>query len=289
MSSGSSQPLLQRPLGADGMIHQIDRNGLGDRCPNWAYVGFDVYRLGAGETASVSGTAEDEHLLVWIEGRGRLVIDGQDHGLMGGRSHIFDRAKAHAAYVPGGDHSWSVVAEAGPLELAVCKAPWLGGSHPVRLIQPDTAPLEARGKGANTRFVNAILMEDRDWADSLLVTEVWTPNGNWSSYPSHKHDRDAFPAETYLEETYYHRLDPGDRAWGYQRVYNDDLSLNENMAVHDRDLVLVPEGYHPCGAPYGFDMYYLNVMAGPLRKWRFTNDPRSEAIFERDGGKKPGE
>lgn len=288
MSSGG-QPLLQRPLGASGLVHQIDRSGQKDRCPDWAFVGFDLHRLNAGETASAAATGEDEHLLVWVEGKGRLVIDGEDHGLIGGRSNIFDREKAHAAYVPGGDHSWSVVAEGGALELAVCKAPWLGGTHPVRLIQPDSDPMEARGKGANTRYVNAIMMEDRDWADSLLVTEVWTPNGNWSSYPSHKHDTDAFPAETYLEETYYHRLDPSDKAWGYQRVYNDDLSLNENMAVHDRDVVLVPEGYHPCGAPYGFDMYYLNVMAGPLRKWRFTNDPRSDHIFVRDGGKKPGE
>jgi 5-deoxy-glucuronate isomerase len=241
--------------------------------------------LSAGE-AAYDKTGEDEHLLVLIEGRGRLTIDGKDHGVIGGRTDIFSREKAHGAYVPGGDHAWEIVAD-GSLEVAVCKAPFKGGPRDIRIIAPDHDPMEARGKGANTRYVNAIMMEERDWADSLLVTEVWTPNGNWSSYPSHKHDTDAFPAETYLEETYYHRLDPGELGWGYQRVYNDDLSLNENMAVHDRDLVLVPEGYHPCGAPYGFDLYYLNVMAGPKRKWRFTNDPRSEHIFVRDGGKKP--
>ncbi len=282
----TSSPLLMTSDGSTGLVHSVDRSALSERCPNWAYVGFDLHRLSAGETASAK-TGADEHLLVLIEGQGRLNIDREDHGVIGGRSDIFERQKAHAAYIPGGDHRWEITAQ-GTLEVAVCKAPSKGGGHPVRIIAPDAAPMEARGKGANTRYVNAIMMEDREWADSLLVTEVWTPNGNWSSYPSHKHDTDAFPAETYLEETYYHRLNPGDRAWGYQRVYNDDLSLNENMAVHDRDLVLVPEGYHPCGAPYGFDMYYLNVMAGPMRKWRFTNDPRSEHIFVRDGGKKPG-
>lgn len=285
MTMGSHSPLLMRPAGETGQVHHVERTGLGDRCPNWAYVGFDLHRLSGGEAAQAK-TGEDEHLLVLIEGRGRLTIDGKDHGVIGGRSDIFNREKAHAAYVPGGDHAWEIVGD-GPLEVAVCKAPFKGGPRDIRIIAPDGDPMEARGKGANTRYVNAIMMEERDWADSLLVTEVWTPNGNWSSYPSHKHDTDAFPAETYLEETYYHRLDPGALGWGYQRVYNDDLSLNENMAVHNRDLVLVPEGYHPCGAPYGFDMYYLNVMAGPTRKWRFTNDPRSDHIFVRDGGKKP--
>lgn len=285
MTLGSNSPLLMRPAGETGQVHQIERTGLSDRCPNWAYVGFDLHRLSAGE-AAYDKTGEDEHLLVLIEGRGRLTIDGKDHGVIGGRTDIFSREKAHGAYVPGGDHAWEIVAD-GSLEVAVCKAPFKGGPRDIRIIAPDHDPMEARGKGANTRYVNAIMMEERDWADSLLVTEVWTPNGNWSSYPSHKHDTDAFPAETYLEEIYYHRLDPGELGWGYQRVYNDDLSLNENMAVHDRDLVLVPEGYHPCGAPYGFDLYYLNVMAGPKRKWRFTNDPRSEHIFVRDGGKKP--
>ena len=284
--SGSNGHLLMRPQGASGQIHRIDRTELSDRCPRWGYVGFDLHYLETGNSAQAE-TGADEHMLVLIEGQGRLRIDGQDYGTIGGRRDIFKREKAHAAYVPGGDHRWEIVAEAGTLEVAVCKAPWNGGPRDIRIIGPDDAPMEARGKGANTRYVNAIMMEERDWADSLLVTEVWTPNGNWSSYPSHKHDTDAFPAETYLEETYYHRLNPGDLAWGYQRVYNDDLSLNENIAVHDRDVVLVPEGYHPCGAPYGFDMYYLNVMAGPRRKWRFTNDPRSEAIFLRDGGKKP--
>jgi 5-deoxy-glucuronate isomerase len=101
---------------------------------------------------------------------------------------------------------------------------------------------------------------------------VITPGGHWSSYPPHKHDRDDFPRETYLEETYYHRLArPG--GFALQRVYTDDRALDETMAVGDRDVVLVPRGYHPVGAPHGFDLYYLNVMAGPVRAWKFTMSP----------------
>ena len=100
-------------------------------------------------------------------------------------------------------------------------------------------------------------------AESLLVVEVITPGGHSSSYPPHKHDRDALPRESYLEETYYHRSPR--QGFAFQRVYTDDRSLDETMAVEDGDVVLVPRRYHPVGAPHGYDLYYLNVMAGPKR------------------------
>jgi 5-deoxy-glucuronate isomerase len=109
-------------------------------------------------------------------------------------------------------------------------------------------------------------------AETLLVVEVITPGGNWSSYPPHKHDTDAFPKETYLEETYYHRLNPP-QGFGFQRVYTDDRAIDETMAISDRDVVLVPRGYHPVSAPHGFDLYYLNVMAGPIKSWKFSMAP----------------
>ena len=121
-------------------------------------------------------------------------------------------------------------------------------------------------------------MEGEDYCDSLLVTEVFTPAGHWSSYPSHRHDEDDYPNITYLEETYYHRLNPGN-GFGIQRVYTDDGQLDETMAVSDGDVVLVPRGHHPCGAPYGIEMYYLNVMAGPRRNWRFVPAPELEHLL----------
>ena len=169
--------------------------------------------------------------------------------------------------MPARSH-WRVVAKT-PVELAVCSSP-AEGKLPARLIPPGLVGQETRGKGSNTRFVRNIL-PDSAAAETLLVVEVITPGGNWSSYPPHKHDTDDAPRETYLEETYYHRLTrPG---FAVQRVYTDDLSLDETMAVADRDVVLVPKGYHPVGTPIGFDLYYLNTMAGPVRQWHFTLAP----------------
>lgn len=153
------------------------------------------------------------------------------------------------------------------LELAVCAAPGKG-TFPTRLIAPQDIDAQARGKGHNQRYVHNILPEDQP-ADSLLVVEVWTHEGCTSSYPSHKHDTDNPPQETYLEETYYHRLNPG-QGFCMQRVYTDDRSLDECMAVYNRDVVMVPKGYHPVATLAGYDSYYLNVMAGPVRKWMFT-------------------
>ena len=123
------------------------------------------------------------------------------------------------------------------------------------------------------------LMQDEP-AESLLVTEVITPAGHWSSYPPHKHDTDAAPVETQLEETYYHRLSPP-QGFAFQRVYTDDRSLDESLAVEDRDVVMVPRGYHPVVVPYGYESYYLNVMAGPTREWHFKNDPAHEWMLKK--------
>ena len=133
-----------------------------------------------------------------------------------------------------------------------------------------------------TRYINNIAMKDLDICNSLLVTEVFTRAGNWSSYTSIRHDEDDFLRITYLEETDYHRLNP-ENGFGFQCVYTDDRSLDIAIPVEDGDVVLIPKGHHPCGAPYGFEMYYLNVMAGPLRKWRFLPAPEVEWILERDG------
>lgn len=269
--------LKRRPSADQGHILNVTPENARAACPNWDYVGFDLHRLKAGETLSQQ-TGAREHMLVIITGKTQVTAGGENLGTLGERMDIFARQKGHSVYVPSSS-DWTVTAETD-LDLAVCSAPGNAG-HAVRVIAPDDAPMEARGTGANTRYVNAICMEERDWADSLLVTEVWTPAGNTSSYPSHKHDTDAFPEETYLEETYYHRINPA-TGFGVQRVYTDDRSLDETMAVGDGDLVLVPEGYHPCFAIYAHDMYYLNVMAGPLRKWRFQNDPDHDWVYQRD-------
>lgn len=140
---------------------------------------------------------------------------------------------------------------------------------------------EVRGKGSNTRYVRNILPDSDPDVHSLLVVEVVTPAGNSSSYPPHKHDTDNFPTETHLEETYYHRIEPS-QGFAFQRVYTDDGSLDESCCVQDGDCVMVPKGYHPCVTSHAYNLYYLNVMAGPNRLWKFTNDPRHEWMLSTD-------
>lgn len=264
--------LLRKPMGTHGKVHDITPESAG-----WGYVGFGLYRLKAGETAA-EATGDREVMLVMVEGRARIDGAGRDWGVLGERMDVFDRTPPHCLYLPNGAE-WRAVAETD-CTLAVCSAPGRGG-HPARRIGPEGIALTERGQGTNTRYINNIAMEARDVADSLLVTEVFTPSGNWSSYPPHRHDEDDYPNMTYLEETYYHRLNPA-QGYGHQRVFTEDGALDETMSVSNHDVVLVPKGHHPCGAPYGYEMYYLNVMAGPMRKWRFKNHPDHDWIFQRD-------
>src|SRR5690606_13165543 len=211
---------------------------------------------------------------VFVSGRGKASAGDKDFGLLGERMTPFE-GKPWSVYVPESSH-WSVTAET-ELELAVCTAPGLGGGLPARVIAPDDLGQEVRGKGTNTRYVTNILPESEP-ADSLLIVEVITPGGHTSSYPPHKHDQDNLPEESYLEETYYHRLNPR-QGFAFQRVYTDDRSLDETMTVEDGDVVMVPKGYHPCAACHGYDLYYLNVMAGPKRTWKFHNAKEHEWLL----------
>ncbi|MBW6422377.1 5-deoxy-glucuronate isomerase [Rhizobium sp. XQZ8] len=264
--------LLRKPKGTSGKVHDMTPKDAG-----WGYVGFGLYRLKPGDGAAEK-TGETEVILVLVEGKADISGRGKSFGELGDRMSVFERKAPHCVYIPAGSE-WSAKATT-ECTLAVCTAPAKPGRE-AAVIGPDGLDLVTRGKDANTRYIFPIAMEERDVADSLLVTEVFTPSGNWSSYPPHRHDEDNFPDMTYLEETYYHRLNPA-QGFGFQRVFTEDGSLDETMAVADHDLVLVPKGHHPCGAPYGYEMYYLNVMAGPMRKWRFKNHPDHDWIFKRD-------
>ena len=264
--------LLVKPSGARGKVHDITPQSAG-----WSYVGFGLHHLAAGESAA-EATQGREAILVLVEGKATIEAGGQDFGALGERMNVFEQTKPWSVYAPA-NSSWRAEAVTDCV-LAVCAAP-AEGKLPARVIEPSSFEAVTRGKGANTRHIHPIAMEESPVAESLLVTEVYTPQGNWSSYPPHRHDEDDFPRMTYLEETYYHRLNPK-TGYAYQRVFTEDGALDENIAAMDGDVVLVPKGHHPCGAPYGFDLYYLNVMAGPLRKWRFQNHPDFDWIFQRD-------
>jgi 5-deoxy-glucuronate isomerase len=234
----------------------------------WEYVGFEVLSLSA-ETVAERDTADRELCVVVISGS--VDIDSAHarwHGV-GGREDPWS-GPPDAAYLPPRTRLTARACAGGAAEVALCWAPARTGA-PARVLPGSEIEPETRGHGALERTIYPILMGDLE-AESLLVCEVHNPAGHWSSYPPHKHDRPDPPAETALEETYYYRLSP-ERGFGLQRVYTDDRSLDESLAFTDRDCVLVPRGYHTVSAPPGYAVYYLNVMAGPVRQWAIHTDP----------------
>lgn len=244
----------------------------------WHHVGFRALRLSPGEAETLQ-TGERELCLVVLTGTVDVQVGDHTFEQLGTRASVFEEVSPAAVYVPVGQSvTVQVRAEAGQAaEVALCTAP--AGKHPeqrqTRVIDPATMKRSVRGKGSNTRYVCDILPHDDPTAAHLLVVEVITPAGHSSSYPPHKHDVEQPPQETLLEETYYHRLNPP-QGFAFQRVYTDDRSLDEACAVENHDVVMVPRGYHPVVAPHGYDLYYLNVMAGPNRFWVFKNDPVHE-------------
>lgn len=255
----------ERPT-ADGSILSVTPERAG-----WGYVGFEVLSLSAAATAART-TDGLELCVVVVEGSVGIACQDADWASVGGRPDPWS-GLPDAVYLPSG-RAVTLTAGADGCELGLCWAPAESGAARPRLLPGGEIEEETRGWGMHQRQVRPILMGDRD-AQSLLVCEVLTPAGHWSSYPPHKHDALDPPRETFLEETYYHRIRP-DRGFGLQRVYTEDLSLDEAIAFRDRDCVLVPRGYHTVSAPPGYDLYYLNVMAGPRREWAVTNDPDHE-------------
>jgi 5-deoxy-glucuronate isomerase len=248
--------------GSDGLLLSVTPQEAG-----WSYVGFEVFRLAHGATVG-RATEGREACVVMLSGRADISCGEREWPDVGSRQSVFD-GPPDAVYAPPGVKV-TVTGASDVCEVALCWAPATRGVEAALIKAGDVHSFQ-RGSGQTERTIHNILMEDRP-AESLLVTEVLTPAGNWSSYPPHKHDTDNLPYESYLEETYYHRTSRRE-GFAVQLVYTDDRSLNEALQVRDGDVVLVPRGYHPVVAGPGYDLYYLNVMAGPHRRWVVTTDP----------------
>lgn len=258
------------PPADDGSVLEVTPESAG-----WKHVGFRAVKLEPGQIHE-GGDAGREACIVVLTGTVSVDVGERHFDDVGDRASVFDDAPPGAVYAPAGE-TYRVTALTGA-EIAIGSAPGEPGGQP-RLIDPGRMSREVRGQGTNQRFVRNILPETEP-ADSLLVVEVITPGGHWSSYPPHKHDTATEGEETALEETYYHRVNPP-QGFAFQRVYTDDRSIDETITVEDGDLVMVPRGYHPAGAPHGYDLYYLNVMAGPTRQWIFRNDPAHAWIVKK--------
>lgn len=250
---------------------------VGPRNARLEYIRFSVRQLAAGERWR-DETGAAECCLVLLGGAGHVTWDDGGHAVLGPRATVFDGYPS-AVYLPAG-HRFEVRAET-LVQLADCRTPmWseaeagrrTGEPPRPRAIGPEDCGYEIRGGGNATRQIVDILPPAFP-ADRLLICEVFTPGGNWSSYPPHKHDTDNPPAEVDLEETYYFRMrDP--RAYAFQRLYTAEGRVDATHTVRDGDLLVVAEGYHPFVTAHGFDAYYLNVLAGTRRSMAASDDPR---------------
>lgn len=278
MRTYTAENLLVRPTppGTDpGLCLDITPASAG-----WDYISFQVRRLEAGRSWSFA-TGENELALVNLTGRYAVASNRGAWEGVGGRATVFHDA-AHALYLPRRTE-FTVTAEVAG-EFAVTWVP-TDRDHAPWLIRPSEVKRGIRGGDNVSRQINDLLPPGSP-VHRLVLVEVYTPSGNWSSYPPHKHDRHVVDAsgqliEADLEEVYYYRIDLPE-GYAYQRVYTDERSplhqagrpIDALIRATDGTAVLVPEGYHPVVSAPGYTTYYLNVLAGSAQSLANQDDPQ---------------
>ncbi|MFH8468316.1 5-deoxy-glucuronate isomerase [Streptomyces sp. NPDC017991] len=237
----------------------------------WSHTGLRILTLAPGESRTLD-TDGFEYLVLPLRGGCIVTVAGETFALEG-RGGVFDSV-TDFAYLP--PSSEAVVSSASGGTYALPCARTERGGLPARYGPKGDVPVELRGAGNCSRQVNNYCLPGTFEAEQLLVCEVLTPGGNWSSYPPHKHDEARPDEESELEEIYWFQV-AGEHGFGYQRVYGtEDRPLDVLAEVRSGDTVLVPHGWHgPSVAAPGYDLYYLNVMAGPGqdRAWLICDDP----------------
>jgi 5-deoxy-glucuronate isomerase len=246
----------------------------------WETISFQARRLAAGRSWRFQ-TGGNELALVMLGGVVDVVSDRGRWPGLGRRPHVF-AGLPHALYLPP-QTAFSLTAKTD-CEFA---ASWVAAAEPhePRLITPAEVTVEIRGGDHATRQINNIIPPGFP-CQRLVVVEVVTPGGNWSSYPPHKHDVHTVDADgkliqADLDETYYYKFD---RLEGFacQRIYTDadsplhraGFAIDAVAAAGNDDVVLIPEGYHPVSSPVGYTTYYLNVLAGSAQSLAAKDDPR---------------
>ncbi|MDQ3669402.1 MAG: 5-deoxy-glucuronate isomerase [Actinomycetota bacterium] len=227
----------------------------------WRYLTFSVEQL---DRRSARDTGPEEVAIVLLSGSCRVRAAGNEYEL-GPRAGVF-ASLPWTLYLPR-DTAYELDGDA---EVAISSCPCERRREPV-LQRPDEVDIEVRGAGNATRQINNMIQPGFP-AERILVVEVLTPAGNWSSYPPHKHDEDRPPEEVVLEEVYYYRA-PAPEAFAVQRLYSDRHGVDVTETVRDGDLVLVPHGYHAFAAAPGYDFYYLNALAGDHHSMANSDDP----------------
>ena len=277
-----------RNPGADGILVEVDPQKAG-----WDYIHFQARRLASG-TSWTRETGDHEMAIVILTGTVSVESSRGSWAGLGSRSSVFN-GPPHAVYLPR-DTSFTVSATTDS-DFAVAWVP-TDEDHPAQVITPQDVAVEIRGGDNATRQINGIIPPGFD-CHRLVIVEVYTPSGGWSSYPPHKHDihktDDAGNVtEADLEEIYFYRIDKPE-GYAYQRVYTDPESplhragmpIDALVMPRDNDVVLVPEGYHPVVSPPGYTTYYLNVLAGSAQSLANSDDPQYAWVKDSYTGRNP--
>jgi 5-deoxy-glucuronate isomerase len=277
MSGVNLNQLLLKSTPAGDLYQSLSAATVG-----WDYLSFKAGKLSGGQ-AWTGETGQSEFLFVLLGGNFFAKTSKGTWETSNGRQNVFS-GLPHALYLPP-DTNYEISPKSDILEVACGWCP-AERSFPAKLITPEDvfdAGIEYRGGDNASRQINSILPPGSE-SSRLVCVEVYTPSGNWSSFPAHKHDiRKTDPVtgmltEARLEEIYFYKIDKP-QGFAIQKIYNDNRSLDVLVEPHDNDLVLIPEGYHPVVAGHGYNVYYLNFLAGSDQSLASTNDPDHNWIY----------
>lgn len=268
-------------MASEGVYQRITREEAG-----WEFLNFEARTMRRGETWSAD-TGDNEYAIILLGGNFAVTSDKGAWRTENGRKDVFSGI-AHALYLPRHTR-FTLTAESDWLDIA-CGWCETDEDHPAYFKHPEEAAIELRGGDNANRQINSLLQPGFD-CHRLVCVEVYTPSGNWSSFPAHKHDvrtvaPDGTLQEARLEETYFYKIDKP-QGYAIQQVYTADRSLDEIVRARHNDVVLVPKGYHPVVAGHGYHVYYLNFLTGSDQSLANTDDPDHKWIYGTWKGQDP--
>ena len=280
MQRDSKYPLLMKSSQAkEGIYQEILAEDAG-----WEFLNFNARILKKGQVWK-GFTGENEYGIILLSGDYSVKTDQGNWKTKNGRKHVFDGI-AHTLYLSR-NTEFELTAESEILDIALgwCETT---EHHPAQFKEPTKSVIEIRGGDNATRQINSLIEPGFD-CQRLVSVEVYTPSGNWSSFPAHKHDErildnDGNLIEARLEETYFYKTDKP-QGYAIQQIYTGDRSLDEIAVARNNDVVMVPKGYHPVVAGHGYNIYYLNFLTGSDQSLANTNDPDHEWIYDSWSGK----
>lgn len=266
-------PLLIQPTPEKPVYHHLT-----SATANWTYLNFEARILNQNESFSMN-TGEFEYCIVLLGGNFKVESDKGSWETGNGRKDVFSGI-GHAMYLSRRTQ-FTLTAQSAGTDIAIC---WVASDedHPPRMKRPEEAAIEYRGGDNANRQINSLLEPGFD-CHKIVCVEVYTPSGNWSSFPAHKHDERKVDEngnllEANLEEIYFYKIDKP-QGYAIQQVYTDDRSLDEIVRVKNNEAVLIPRGYHPVVAGHGYNVYYLNFLAGSDQSLANTSDPDHDWIY----------